>query len=303
MASVLRAPIVVFAFVVDQLRRLPGAGAALRHSGLIAGALIAGAVLAFAVWTATVAPQRVSLADLVQGKLSMLQTWIIVSGDLAPSETRVANYGYVMTDPAVANARMNVYSDVELPLGRTTVSGSFGGPREPTPIGYQWIGTMHADAVTAPELGPPWIAIVLLTGAVLLMLAARTSYPAFFARPPEHPVPRPGQIKVEVRRGTLRSTTVVAEGTLSIRPGEPVTLRTTSGVETIRLHSAYSGVDVGDLAQVGRAQPALRVRLAHDELTLTFDSDADRDAALAALRADAEGWPAAATTVTEGAAT
>jgi hypothetical protein len=299
--SVLRSPLVLFAFAVDKLRRVPGVGLLLRHAGLAAGSLLVGAVLAFAVWTATVAPQRVNLADLVQGRLSIMQTWIIITGDLAPGTTRIANFAYVMTDPAVPNARMNVYSEVELPVGRTTVSGSFGGPREPNPVGYAWVGSMRADQAVAPELGLPWISIVLIAAAAFLVLAPRVSYPMFEPQTPARLTPRPGAINVGVRDGVITSTSSVERGALHVRPGESVTLQIGDVTQSLRLHSAHSGVDVGRLRQIGRSEPALRVRLSNAEVTLTFDSSTDRDTALAALRADAVGW--SSTTVASGAAT
>jgi hypothetical protein len=233
-----------------------------------------------------------------------MQTWIIVTGDLAPGTARsAATYSYLMTDPAVPNARMNVYSDAQLSLGRQTVSGSFGGPREPQPVGYQWVGTMHADPVTAPELGPPWIAIALTAGAAFIVLAARTSYPAFFAQVPGPAQPLPSTIAVAVRRGVLRSDSAVDRGELIVLEGEPVTLRAGGAEQMLRLHSAYSGIEVGELRHVGKSEPSLRIRLAQEELTLTFESDADRDAAVAALRADVEGWSGRAATQSQPVAT
>jgi hypothetical protein len=200
-------------------------------------------------------------------------------------------FRYVLTDPGVANARMNVLSDVEMPLGYTTVSGSYVAGQEPVPVGYPWIGTMHADTVLAAEPGPPLVALILLTFAGLLIAAGRVSYPMFFGQKPRSGLPRATTIPVGVRRGLLTTASASVPGTLAVQPGAPVGLRVAGeDVQPLRLHSVHTGVDVGELRHVSSAEPALQIRLATDELTLSFDSVDERDAAFSALIADAQQW-------------
>ena len=56
----------------------------------------------------------------------------------------------------------------------------------------------------------------------------------------------------------------------------------------VRLHSAFTNVDVGVLSRLRGADPALRVRSDNDDLTLTFASRRERDSAFAALGAEAQ---------------
>jgi hypothetical protein len=60
--------------------------------------------------------------------------------------------------------------------------------------------------------------------------------------------------------------------------------------QQLRLHSVHTGADVGELRDLSSSVPAMRLRQSTDELTMSFQSTADRDAAAAALRADAVGW-------------
>jgi len=306
MPTVLRLPLVAFGYVVERLRHLPIAGTVLRHTSLAAAGLIVVASLAFMVWAGTVAPQRVTLADLVVGNLSHMQTWIIVSGDLSAGAEATVGHRYVLTDPNVPNAIMNVVSDVQLQLGPATVSGNYTGGREPVPLidleaGYKWIGTMRADAVLATEPGPPWVPVGLVTAAVLLIIAARVSYPMFFDQRPRSAQPRPMTLPVRVRRGPLTAARTPVTGELMLAPGEPVGLRVADGeTRRLRLHSVHTGVDVGELAHLTNSQPALQIRLATDELTLSFASAGERDAALAALIADADQGSRAAASQSAG---
>jgi hypothetical protein len=267
------------------------AGFVLRHTSSFAAALIFVAFLAFLVWAGTVVPQRVGLADLVGGNLSTMQSWIIVSGDLDATSSNSSGYRYVLTDPAVPNAVMNVFSPVEQAVGRTTISGTYTGPREPAPVGFRWIGTMHADPVLAAEVGPPWVSLALVTAAALLLVAARVSYPMFFGQKAPTAMPRAIQMQVGVRHGPLTAAGLAAEGSMFVDPGAPVRLRV-AGADTqiLRLDSIHTGVDVGQLRRLASSEPALRIRRPTDEMTLTFASLDQRDAAYGALLADVAQW-------------
>jgi len=56
---------------------------------------------------------------------------------------------------------------------------------------------------------------------------------------------------------------------------------------TVRLHSAFTTVDVGVLHRLRGTSPALRVRSEDGHLTLAFASTRARDSAFAALSAEA----------------
>jgi hypothetical protein len=55
----------------------------------------------------------------------------------------------------------------------------------------------------------------------------------------------------------------------------------------VRLHSAFTSVDVGMRRGLRFAEPGLRVRAADDDLILGFESRRERDAAFASLSAGA----------------
>ena len=268
-------------------------GSVLRRGSLVAALLVVGAILAFMLWAATVAPQRVGMADLVSGKLSTMQSWIAISGELSGGEARNAGgYRYELVDPAVPNATMNVYSDVQLPLGATTISGTFGGPREPAPVGYRWIGTLHADPVFVPEPGPPWASILMLGGAVLLVGAGRVSYPMFFSQTPASQAPRSATIPVRIRRGPLPEAGDATPAELLVHAG-----RTGRAAHRARARRSSCGFtrsipahEAGELRLLTGAEPALRVRHATDDLTISFRTHEERDTVYAALIADAQVW-------------
>ncbi len=290
--TVLRAPLVAYGYVVEQLRHVPIMRSVVRRGTLVAALLVVGAFLAFLLWAATVAPQRVGMADLVAGKLSVMQSWIAISGELSGGEASSAGgYRYVLVDPAVPNAIMNVHSDVQLPLGATTISGAFGGPREPAPVGYRWIGTLHADPVFVPEPGPPWVSIVMLGGAALLVGAGRVSYPMFFSQTPAIQAPRSATIPVRIRRGPLPEAGDATPAEMLVRAGAPVELRLGQGeAQQLRIHSVHTGVEAGELRLLKGSEPALRVRHATDDLTISFLTREERDTVFAALVADAQAW-------------
>ncbi len=278
---------VLFGYLVARLRRVPPIRGILDHSLLFAGAMVAAAVAAFAIWGATIAPERVTLGDLVVGKLSTMQTWIILTGDVAGGTSTAAGYRYVLTDPAAPNARLNVISEIQVPLGRTTISGSYVGGRDGVPIGFTWIGTLRADAELAPELGPPWGAIAFVALGALVVVSARAPYPVFVRRPPGPGNSAATHVNVGVRSEALGAEDPSVPATLDLQPGGPVELVVTeTDRQPLRLHSVHTGVDVGELRRLGGSEPALRIWRSSDPLTLTFSSSGDRDAANAAMVAD-----------------
>ncbi len=286
---ILRLPVLAFGAAVARLRRLPGAAPVARFASVGIALLLILAFLAFVVWGLERAPQRVALTDLASGALSPMQSWIIISGHMEAQESRIAAFGYSLTDPAAPNASMTVYSEVELPLGPATVSGTFLGPREQVPPGHRWIGQMRADEIQVGDQPPPWPAILLGLTALTAYAARRVRYPMFVGRVPRRAASRSMDVPVGVWRGAL-SGGLPVRGRLRVEPDTTVTLRTDDGqTQQLRLHSVHTGAEVGRLHYVSSALPALRVRQSTDELTITFDDTTQRDGAAAALIADASG--------------
>lgn len=284
---ILRLPLVAFAFVVEQLRRVPGARQIERHVTLVVSVLAVAALLALAVWGAQRSPQRISMGELVAGDLSRMQTWIIVSGELRAEPVSTAGYRYNLTDPTVPDARMIVVSQVEIAIGQTTVSGTLMGGSSRPQEGFGWIGQLRADSVLAHEPDPPWITIGLAAAAVFIGVGVRTSYPMFFRQSPTTKAPEKKTLQVGVRREWRPSPDEVVPGVLALQPGAPVELRTGAETQQLRLHSAHSSFEVGVLSRLRASQPALVVRPSSGDLVVTFRSFDDRDAAFAALVADA----------------
>jgi hypothetical protein len=276
-------------YVVEQLRRIPGVAWGLRHGGMVAGVLAVVAALAFVWWASQAAPQPVGLADLVQAKLSPMQTWIVIRGDVSGGEFLHGTYRYAMTDPAVPNAQLNIISEVQLPLGPQAVSGSYVGGLEPLPIGFRWVAQMRADAVFTPEPGPPWITIVLGAVALFLGLCGRLSYPRFIPEPSAGAALAPRTMAVGVRRGTSASAGPVVPATLRVQPGSPVGMRAEGGAEEpLRIYSTRTSVEVGRLQGLSASEPALRVHKPTGDLDISFATPADRDSVYAALAADSD---------------
>lgn len=121
-----------FAFLGEQLRRLPGFRLVERFSSWIAALLLGAAVVSLAIWMAQRSPQRVSMAELASGALSSMQTWVIVSGDVRAEQSAAPGYQYVLTDPAVPIALLHISSQVELPVG--AAHGSGGGLARAAPV-------------------------------------------------------------------------------------------------------------------------------------------------------------------------
>lgn len=276
---------VAFAFLVDQLRRIPGMLQIERRTFWIGLVLVFFAVIAFTVWGSQRTPQQIGMAGLVAGDLSHLQTWIIVTGDVREEAATSAGHQYAMTDPAVPDAKLIITSETPLPLGETTVSGTLVGGTGGAHEGFAWLGQLRADPVLAREPDPPWIAITLLGVAVFMGLGARTSYPVFFAQHvPLIPDPRPLVLPVGIVPDGPRSSPQTIKGELAVKPGEAAELRLPGQEpQVLRLHSAHSSVAIGELRQVSRSDPALVVRPASGDLTLTFASVDDRNAAYSVI--------------------
>jgi hypothetical protein len=291
-SAIVRVPWLLFAAGVEQLRRLPGArllGPVMRW---LPRFLLLAAVVLLALWAFEISPQRISLADLAAGKLGQFQSWIIVSGDLAdePGSTDFLHL-YRLTDPAAPNAYLIVRSPVAQSLGRTTVSGHIRGGREGVPPGYAWSAPLDADSTLAVELPPPWTAIMLAAVATLIILARRSRYPLFAGERPTDAFPATSRLRVGVRSESGALGRGSRPATLSFGDAEPgaANLSIAGGrAIPVRLHSAFTAVDVGVLHRLGGAEPALRVRSENDDLTLAFASRRERDSAFAALGAEAQ---------------
>ena len=275
---------------------MPVIGVLQKHSALVATVLFVAAFISLGVWLSQRSPQRVTMADLVAGNLSSLQSWIIVTGDLQQAATASENgLRYNLTDPEVPNATLTVFSTAPLATGLTTVSGTLIGGRQAATLGYAWVGQMRADSMLAEEPGPPWLAGSLAGLAALWVIAGRTPYPVFFGSRSTTAAAResakPRSLNVRVRAERELSDAQVVDGVLRLNAEGPVELRTPDfGNQQLRLHSAKTSLEVGELRSLKASQPALIVRPSTGELTISFANAADRDAAVAALVADAEGY-------------
>jgi len=184
-SAILRFPWLLFGAGVERLRGLPVArrlGPSIRWLPRI---LLLASVVVVARWAVEVSPERISLPDLVAGKLAPSQSWIIVTGDLSdePGSTDLVHM-YRLTDPAAPNANLFVESPVVHSLGRTTISGHTSGGHFGVPAGFAWSAQLDADAALAEELPPPWPAAVLGGLALLIFLGRRSRYPMFSVEPP-----------------------------------------------------------------------------------------------------------------------
>lgn len=292
MSAILRFPALLFAAGVERLRRLPGARRLGPLMRWLPRVFLVVAVVLGVLWAGQVSPQRISLADLAAGKLGSLQSWIIVTGDLAeePGSTDFLHL-YRLTDPDAPNAYLLVRSRPVLPLGRTTVSGHIVGGREPVPAGYAWSAPLDADAHLAGELPPPWTAIALGAVAILIFLGRRSRYPMFASEMPTDAFPATSALRVVARSESGGLGRAAVPATLSFTSAEPGAADLAiPGARPlpVRLHSAFTTVDVGVLHRLGASEPALRVRSENDDLTLAFGSRRERDSAFAALGAEAQ---------------
>ena len=279
-----------FAAVVDLFRRIPGYRQIEERAALIVVLLMIIAVVLLGIWMAQRSPQRVSMAQLVRGDVSAMQSWIIVTGDVALEQSSGPQQRYVLTDAGVANARLIITSDVPISVGRATVSGTLVGGNRGTQGDFLWLGQLRADSVLAREPDPPWGAMAAAAVALFIGFGSRTSYPMFFRQPPRASGALPATVPVGVRRAWPPFSTEGVAGTLSLPPGgRPVELALPGqSSEAVRLYSARSSVETGVLRRLGDSEPAMLVRATGGELTLTFANAQHRDAALAGLVADAQ---------------
>jgi hypothetical protein len=124
--------------------------------------------------------------------------------------------------------------------------------------------------------------------ATFVGLGSRTTYPTFVREAAGPGAAGSASVRVGVRREWPPLTSEQVAGSLEIAPDVPVVLNVPGRApQMLRLHSARSSAEVGDLRRIGETVPALLVR-SSGEVTLTFASDHDRDTALAALVADAQ---------------
>ena len=292
MSDVLRFPVLLFAFGVEQLRRLPGARFVAPSTKWVARLLLLGALVLTLLWSVEASPQRISLPDLAAGKLGSMQTWIIVTGDLADEPgSNDAFHLYRLTDPDAPNAYLIVRSRSVQSLGQATVSGRIEGGRDGVPAGYAWSARLDADVRLAGELPPPWTAIVLAGFGLLIIAARRTRYPMFQGEAPGDAMAAAGGQRVLARSESGAFERRPVPATLSFTSSEPgaADLRIQGGRRVpVRLHSAFTRVDVGRLRSLTVSEPALRVRSEDDDLVLAFQSSRDRDAAFAALGAEGQ---------------
>jgi hypothetical protein len=286
--SILRTAVVAIAFVIEKLRHLPGLVVLGRFRVQIVTALLLLAAGAFVLWGLERAPQRLSLAQLANGELSQNQSWIIVNGDLRLESTNPPRRLYRLTDPQAPNASLIVVARFDLPAGWQTLSGQYTGTRERAIPGFNWVGYMEAEPVLAREQPPPWIAMGLFGLAVLVIGGSRTTYPTFFRERPGR-VQRPdATLPVRIHE-SWPSPGGVEAGTLLFAPDGHVQLRVPDGqVADIRLHSAHTSAEVGELRTLDASEPALLLQRSTGELMLGFASRADRDATFGAFIADAQ---------------
>ena len=292
MSAILRFPVLLFAAGVEQLRRLPGAARVAPVLRWLPRILLVAALVFATLWAIEISPQRISLADLAAGKLGQFQTWIIVTGDLSEEEVSTDDLRvYRLTDPAAPNAYLVIRSPVAQTVGRTTISGHIRGGREAVPPGYAWSAPVDADPTLARELPAPSTAILLGGLALLILLARRSRYPLFASESPSEAVPAASAFRVIVRSETGRLGRAAVPGTVAFGSAEPgaATLALPGARPLpVRLHSAFTTVDVGALYRLTGSEPALRVRSENDDLTLAFGSPRERDATFAALGAQAQ---------------
>ncbi len=283
--ALLALPVVAFAFVVDGLRRLPGARALGGLMPWVAGLLIVAAGVVLLAHATQKSPQRISIPDLAAGKLSNLQSWIIVSGRL--TEQRGSALGrrvYSLTDDRVPDVDIIVPTSRELAVGDTTISGTLQGSR-PGPGGGAWTGRLIPDPVLATEPPPPWPAAALALAGVLVILARRTTYPMFFREAPGVELPRTANTQVLLRRtmSDLGERAVVPATLVIQGPGVASLHVTSERPLSLQLHSAHTAVDVGLLRGLRSAAPTLRVHASTEDVTISFGSRRERDAIFAAL--------------------
>lgn len=287
-SDLLRFPLLLFGYVVSHLRRIPGARFVAPFLPWVARGMLVAAGVLLLLWGFEASPQRLTLAQLTQGELGRYQTWIIVSGDLAlePGSTSTTQRIYRLTDPNAPNAFLSVRSSIERPLGPTTLSGHIEGGRDGVPPGYAWSARLTADPVLAQELPPPMTSFVLIAAAVMIIAARRSRYPRFLHQRPAELRPGFGRLRVTVRADDDLLDHAALDGTLdlgSVEAGAAGLQIAGRRPIPVRLHSAFSTIDVGRLLTIRGSTPALRLRSAQDDLSLAFASASERDTAFATL--------------------
>jgi hypothetical protein len=282
-----RAIIVLLAFALEPLRRLTRSH---RWAGLerwVAPALLLAAAFLIVRWGAEPSPQRMSLADLAAGKLSPTQTWIVLSGELseAPADA-LGGRVYNLTDRSAPQASLLVRSDRPRDLGPTTISGQLTG-WQLQPDGVSWWGQLQADDRLALDSPPPWAALALALAGVLVLVARRTTYPVYFSDKPADRPGRTGAVPVTVRSLAGRQLEASPRAVLEHESDGAPAVLAVEGMEPIPLafHSPTTGIDVGELRELGRSVPVLRLRPLAMDATIAFASRDDRDGAFAALTA------------------
>jgi hypothetical protein len=289
----IRQIVVLFAFVVDRLRRLPGSGPAGRVAPWVARIMLVAAIALLVVWASEKTPQRISMADLSAGRLSSMQDWLIVTGDVVetPALEDPGTYVYRMTDPTVPDVSLIVRSDTRLPTGRVTISGDLEGGREGIGITKPWVGSIRADASLAQEIPPPWGPIALVATALLVFLARRTRYPTFFRERPGPSASTGRRFAVELRQAPDEAAAVAIPASIVVGSGVGADASVQLEVagrepESLRLHSEHTGAIAGELRTVGWAKPGIRMRRPMGDVTITFEATDQRDAVFHALHDD-----------------
>jgi len=281
-----RAIIVLLAFALEPLRRLTRSHRWAGQRWVAPALLLAAAILMFR-WGAEPSPERVSLADLAAGKLSPTQTWIVLSGDLseAPADA-LGDRVYDLTDRSAPHASLLVRSDRPRDLGPTTISGQLTG-WQLQPDGVSWWGQLQADDRLALDSPPPWAALALGLAGALVLVARRTTYPVYFSDKPGDRPGRIGPLPVTVRSLAGRPLDASPRAVLEHESDGAPAVLAVEGMEPIPLafHSPTTGIDVGELREVGRSVPVLRLRPLAMDATIAFASRDDRDGAFAALTA------------------
>jgi hypothetical protein len=280
-----RAVIVLLAFALEPLRRLTRSHRWAGLQRLVAPVLLLAAVILFLRWGAEPSPERVSLADLAAGRLSPTQTWIVLSGDLsdAPADA-LGDRVYNLTDRSAPRASLLVRSDRPRELGATTISGQLtGGQRQPD--GVSWWGQLQADDRLALDSPPPLAALALGLAGVLIVIARRTSYPVYFSDKPTATPARTGSVPVRVESLAGRPLGASPRALLEHEADGGTAMLAVEGIEPIPLafHSPTTGIDVGELRELGRSVPVLRLRPLAMDATIAFATREDRDGAFHAL--------------------
>lgn len=288
MRTALRTPLVLFAYVVDQLRRLPGSERVGRWMPALTRGLFLGAAGLLLVWASTPTPQRISLSDLAAGNLSPMQSWIIVSGELREEPRFVPEWHrYRLIDPSAPGPSLIVRSTVPMRVGPTTISGFLEGGRDTAYVTTPWVGDLRAETALAKEIPPPWGAAALALAGLLVVAARATSYPMFFREATRPGVATAATISVALRRGRGSPGRLITPATIVLGSGErPDVALVAEGAApmSLRVHSEFTGAAAGELRALTWSQPAIRLRQAAEDVTLGFASARERDAVYAALQ-------------------